>query len=156
MRSDARTLWLTGHGRHRVEGVIRGVGLPFVGIAGCPGGPGRKNVPARGGGCVPVHQLDANGQPQHGDHYTPPRFQCPQDSFKLCHHPRPGRNPGVEPRRSGSSALPIWQGCVAAQPHCSRTQGCFQPGSRSCLLPPCRVYSRRLWRNPSWKWKWRR
>ena len=40
--------------------LIEAVWLPFIEYAGCPGGQSRKNVPARGGVCVLIHQVNAN------------------------------------------------------------------------------------------------
>jgi hypothetical protein len=41
-------------------GVDRAVWLPFIGFAGYPGEPVRKNVPAQGGACVLIHRMNAN------------------------------------------------------------------------------------------------
>jgi hypothetical protein len=36
------------------------VWLPFIRIAGCPGGQSRKNVLARGGVCVLIYHMNTN------------------------------------------------------------------------------------------------
>jgi len=45
----AETLWLTGHSGPGVTGLMEAVWLPFILIAGCPGGQSRMNVPPQGG-----------------------------------------------------------------------------------------------------------